>query len=176
MLLVITSTLLLLLLAATTMGPAALVASAAAATTSRSSSTNKIKKPSDFLVQGLDEIEPAFAKFPGKMYSGLLPVDHHNDDNDAPGSGAGAAAVKGELMFWLFAPDEPASVENKKTITAWLNGGPGCSSFFAGAFFEHGVVTVPLVRFLLAAGGGLSMNQYARAKQASRLSVQPAHM
>jgi hypothetical protein len=92
------------------------------------------KNPSDFLVTGLDEIEPAFADYPGKMYSGLLPVDHGD-------------VVKGELMFWLFAPDEPIGVSNQKTLTTWLNGGPGCSSFFAGIFFEHGPVTIPLVRF-----------------------------
>jgi len=98
---------------------------------SRPSAAATKKVPSDFLVQGLEDIEPAFAQYPGKMYSGTLAVDH--DD------------VVGEMMFWLFAPDEPA-VENKKTLTVWLNGGPGCSAFFAGVFFEHGPVTVPLVR------------------------------
>jgi hypothetical protein len=106
-------------------------ASASTTTTTKPSAAKK--NPSDFLVTGLDEIEPAFADYPGKMYSGLLPVDHGN-------------VVKGELMFWLFAPDEPIGVSNQKTLTTWLNGGPGCSSFFAGIFFEHGPVTIPLVR------------------------------
>lgn len=92
-------------------------------------SANPPKTRDDFCVQGLDEIEPAFGHYPGDMYAGTLPVDHDE--------------VKGEMMFWLFAPDDPL-IENKKTLTVWLNGGPGCSSFFAGLLFEHGPATVPL--------------------------------
>lgn len=84
------------------------------------------KLPADFLVEGLQEIEPAFAQFEGNMYSGLLPMDNGNRN--------------GELMFWLFAPHEPST---DKTLMVWLNGGPGCSAFFAGVFFEHGPVTIP---------------------------------
>jgi carboxypeptidase C (cathepsin A) len=83
--------------------------------------------PDDFLVEGLDEIEPAFAKFEGKMYSGLLPMDNKNRH--------------GKLQFWLFAPSNPTTSD---TLTIWLNGGPGCSSFSGGVFIEIGPVTVPM--------------------------------
>lgn len=83
--------------------------------------------PADFLVENLDEIEPAFSEFDGQMFSGLLPMDNKN--------------AHGKLQFWLFAPTSPTA---SNTLTIWLNGGPGCSSFFAGVFFEHSPVTVPL--------------------------------
>lgn len=44
-------------------------------------------------------------------------------------------------MFWLFKPHEQ-SVEN--TLTLWLNGGPGCSSFNCGVMMENSPVTQPL--------------------------------
>jgi carboxypeptidase C (cathepsin A) len=90
-------------------------------------------QPSDFLVQGLEEIEPAFQSFDGSMFAGRLPIDLPDDysDNEPP---------SGEYMFWLFQPNNATAMD---TVTIWLNGGPGCSSFFAGVMFECAPVTVP---------------------------------
>jgi carboxypeptidase C (cathepsin A) len=61
----------------------------------------------DFLVEGLDEIDPVFAKFDGKMHAGLISID--KDIN----------AERGKLMFWLFDPEQPA-VDDSFLI--WFNG------------------------------------------------------
>jgi hypothetical protein len=61
------------------------------------------------------------------MYAGLLPMDHEERH--------------GEIMFWLFASRVPLA---RNTLTIWFNGGPGCSSFNGGVFFENSPVTVPL--------------------------------
>ena len=65
-----------------------------------------------FRVHGLEEIEPAFASFQGKMYAGLLPF--HLDDKQ-----------EGEFMFWLFEPDE---IEVENALSIYLSGGPVSSS------------------------------------------------
>jgi hypothetical protein len=91
------------------------------------SSTSSKKSPNDFLVQGLDEIEPAFKQFPGLMYAGTMPMD--------------SGDRHGNTMFWLF---EPTKQNVPDSIVIWLNGGPGCSSFNCGVMMEHSPVTQPL--------------------------------
>jgi hypothetical protein len=76
--------------------------------TSKKRSYRSLPDASDLRVQGLEEIEPAFGLFEGEMYAGLLPMD--NGDRT------------GNLMFWLFAPEEPSITDS---LVIWLNGGPG---------------------------------------------------
>jgi carboxypeptidase C (cathepsin A) len=91
----------------------------------------------DLRVRDLDKVVQAFASFPGRMYAGSLPMDH---TSFTPGSNADNKRT-GFLQFWLFVPDKTAA---PGTMSAWFNGGPGCSSFSAGIMFEHSPVTVPL--------------------------------
>lgn len=49
--------------------------------------------PQDYLVEGLENVEPAYAQFKGKMYAGLVPVEN--------------GSRKGNTMFWLFEPNRP---------------------------------------------------------------------
>lgn len=62
--------------------------------------------PNDFLVEGLEVVEPAYAEFDGKMYAGLLPSNNHDR--------------VGNMMFWLFEPDTQLIPDS---IIIWLNGG-----------------------------------------------------
>lgn len=99
---------------------------------------------SDFLVntKKIEEIEPSFKSFNGTMYSGLLPidvvVDNSSSSNSSSNNDASDKEPRGKLSFWLFNPHE-----TKDTLTIWLNGGPGCSSFSAGLFMEISPVTYP---------------------------------
>jgi carboxypeptidase D len=81
-----------------------------------------------FFVQGLEQIQAAYAEFDGHMYAGMLPAD--NGDR-----------INLQTMFWLF---EPATQEVPNSMILWLNGGPGCSSFNCGVMMEHSPVTQPL--------------------------------
>jgi len=79
--------------------------------------------PNQFLVKGLEEIEPSYETFEGKMYAGLIPFHTH-----------------GKFMFWLF---EPERQEVPDTLSIYISGGPGCSSIGTGNVFGSGPVTVP---------------------------------
>lgn len=93
--------------------------------------THRTKTKADFEVKGLEELEPAFESFQGQMYAGLLPIAHPSNMQEDDG----------KYMFWLFEEDNP-TVDDALVI--WFNGGPGCTAFSAGLFFEHGPVTIPL--------------------------------
>jgi carboxypeptidase C (cathepsin A) len=88
--------------------------------------------PSQFRVTGLEDIEPSFKEFDGDMYAGFLPIDDIVDAKNKHDES------RGEISFWLFAPSE-----EKDSLTIWLNGGPGCSSFHAGLVMECSPVTTP---------------------------------
>ena len=100
-------------------------------------------KVDDFLVLGLENVEPSYSQFDGKMYAGRIPVEHdgtgtnEDDKNGKPDTGRRI----GKTMFWLF---EPTTQEIPNTVVIWLNGGPGCSSFNCGVMMEHSPVTQPL--------------------------------
>ena len=96
------------------------------------------KSPAEFLVQGLEGIEPAYAEFQGDMFAGLMPVLEPKVDGDDLQEDK---KTVGQMMFWMFEP-ETQSIE--KTIVIWLNGGPGCSSFNCGVLMENSPVTQPL--------------------------------
>lgn len=93
------------------------------------------KTMEDFAVRGLEEIEPAFKSFEGEMYAGRLPIAHPSSSKNK------FDKEPGEYMFWLFEPKAPA-VED--SLIVWFNGGPGCTAFSAGLFFEMGPLTAPL--------------------------------
>jgi hypothetical protein len=60
----------------------------------------------DFVVRGLEDVQPAYADFDGIMYAGRLPAN--NGDR------------VGMTMFWLF---EPTIQLVPDTLVIWLNGG-----------------------------------------------------
>jgi len=95
--------------------------------------------PADFRVHhNLNKVVKAFDKFPGRMYAGSLPMDHASTTID----GANPDGERtGYLTFWLFVPDE---IKAKNTMSAWFNGGPGCSSLGCGVLFENSPITLPL--------------------------------
>jgi len=120
---------------------------------------NTFTKPDDFLVVGLEDVQPAYAQFDGKMYAGMLPADH----DDRTGL---------MTMFWMF---EPTTQEIPDTIVLWLNGGPGCSSFNCGVMMEHSPVTQPLHAAgfcCLKPTPDLSYNEHAWTKGTTMLYVE----
>ena len=126
---------------------ASLMVSFALSSHSSSSSTPKLSEddasytlpfPADFRVQNLDKVVKAFEKFPGRMYAGSLPMDHKS--TTVLGANPNGERT-GNLNFWLFVPDK---IKAENTISAWFNGGPGCSSFSAGVLFENAPITLPL--------------------------------
>jgi carboxypeptidase C (cathepsin A) len=71
---------------------------------------------------------PAFNSFDGDIFAGHIPMRQKNGND-------------GELYFMMFDATEKF---HDDTIIVWLNGGPGCSSFAGGLFFEMGPITVPI--------------------------------
>jgi len=82
------------------------------------------RNASDYRVEGLEDIEPAFAEYKGGMYAGTIPVESWSKP---------LKEGHGELMFWYFDTHKPV---HDDTLVIWFNGGPGCSSFDAGLLFE----------------------------------------
>jgi carboxypeptidase C (cathepsin A) len=111
------------------------------------SNPRPLKDASDFRVEGLEEVEAAYGLFEGEMYSGLLPMDN--------------GYRRGDLMFWLFAPDHPVVTDS---LIIWLNGGPGCSAFFGGVLAEISPATIELLpagACCMAKSEPLQYNKYA---------------
>jgi carboxypeptidase D len=134
-------------------------------TTTSATTSGATKTPADFLVEGLEKVQPAYAEFKGKMYAGLLPINNNN-------GAAGKEDRVGEMMFWLFEPD---TQQVEHTTVLWLNGGPGCSSFNCGVMMEHSPVTQPLHNAgfcCLKPTPELSYNEHAWTKATTMLYVE----
>lgn len=85
----------------------------------------------DFLVTGLEEVDPTFATFPGQMHAGLVSITPDINADD------------GKLMFWLFEPDSP-KVDDSLVI--WFNGGPGeLRGVFVNGCRQHFRTTTRLI-------------------------------
>jgi carboxypeptidase C (cathepsin A) len=120
--------------------------------------TRALPDADELRVNGLENVEPSYGEFDGRMYGGTLPSNH----NDRVG----------EMMFWLF---EPTTQEVENTIVIWLNGGPGCSSFNCGVMMEHSPVTQPLHDAgycCLKATPDLYVNEHAWTKATTMLYVE----
>lgn len=100
-------------------------------------SPKKQQEAKDFLVEGLESVQPAYGKFEGDMFAGTMPVLEPKTQGDDLAS----KRRVGEMMFWMFEPEEQSEEE---TLVLWLNGGPGCSSFNCGVMMENSPVTQPL--------------------------------
>lgn len=135
----------------------------------------------DYLVQGLAEIEPAFAPFEAQgavMYAGLIPTVLYADlqqQKDAQQEEIEQEEEEvGELMFWLFAPQKPKFDD---TLLIWNNGGPGCSSL-SGALFENSPVTIPRQPagfFGIEETGRLEANPFAWTNATMTMYVEHPH-
>ena len=56
-------------------------------------------------VTTLQDIVPAYKEYEGQMFAGQLPIDH---ESSTPGANPDGRRT-GNLMFWLFVPDNPTA-------------------------------------------------------------------
>jgi Serine carboxypeptidase len=150
---------------------------------SSSSSTSLGKKTRhDYLVVGLEDVEPSYGQFEGIMYAGLVPtspppppsLQQQQQSDDSSSAKNDNKNETGELMFWLFVPDQPVYPD---TLLVWFNGGPGCSSM-GGNLFEHGPVTIPLHPsgfFGIGEDEPLQYNPYAWSNATAIIYVEQPH-